>query len=298
MPEFLDQPVAIAGAGAVAQALGRLLVDRGARVTAVGSRDRTHALQAAGFIGGGALATTYSDLPWYARHILVAVSDRAIETVAGELAAAGLDDGVAVHTCGALGPEVLAALARQDVSCGLLHPLQTVTGGEQGVRDIPGCRFAVAGDAPAVEWAEWVVRLAGGVPLRIREESLSAYHAAAVMAGNYIVGLLDAAVILMRNAGVDEREALDALAPLARASLENTLAAGPAKALTGPIARGDAATVRAHLRAAEKAWPGVARLYRGAGLHVLELARRGSSAPEAALREIRDMLLETGDANE
>jgi predicted short-subunit dehydrogenase-like oxidoreductase (DUF2520 family) len=120
------------------------------------------------------------------------------------------------------------------------------------------------------------------------------------MASNYIVTMIDAAVVLMGLAGVPPETALPALGPLIRASVENSLRVGPAAALTGPIERGDVRTVAAHVDALDGALEGaldtplesVRQLYRQAGLHAIEVARRKSPGGdrETGRREIERLL--------
>jgi predicted short-subunit dehydrogenase-like oxidoreductase (DUF2520 family) len=283
--------IGIAGAGRVAQALGRLLAASGEPVAAVASRNPEHAEAAAAFIGAGAVAVPLDRLPAHAGRILIAVSDDAVAEVASRLAAAGMSDGAALHTCGAFGPEVLQPLEERGVSCGVLHPLQTIASPEQGVRALPGAAFAISGGGQAAAWAARICRLVRCEPLHIAPERMPLYHAAAVMASNNVTGLIDAAVILMKAAGIDEKTALSALAPLVRASVENALALGAEQALTGPIQRGDVETVRRHAGHLAGVSPSASDLYRSAGLHVLELARRRGLA-EPAAREIERVLRE------
>jgi len=283
------EPVAIAGAGKMGQALGRLLRERGEIVAAVASRRPEQAMAAASFVGGGAIAAACRDLPRYATRILIAVPDEAIPDVARVLAEAGLHGGAALHTCGARGPEVLAPLAAVGVSCGALHPLQTVASPEHGVRALQGVAFAIDGEGAARAWAEQIVALLGGLVLRVPARAKPLYHAAAVLAGNCLVTLMSAAVILMKEAGVEESLALRALAPLARTSVENAAQLGPPAALTGPIARGDAATVRTHLDALRQAPASVANLYRAAGRATVELARQ-RGLPDDAAHAIEELL--------
>lgn len=273
--------IGIAGAGRVARALGRAL-----QAGVIASRNPEHAVEAAAFTG--AEAVELAELPRRAERILIAVSDDAVTAVAQQLAEAGMSGGAALHTSGALGPEALASLAARGVACGVLHPLQTIASGEQS---LAGVAFAIAGEGEAARWATGICGLLGGVSLRIAPGGMPLYHAAAVMASNNVTGLIDAAVILMKAAGIDEKTALGALGPLVRAGVENTLALGPGAALTGPIERGDVETVRRHLRSFADVPPSVAGLYRAAGLHVLEVARRGGLA-EAKAREIERLLRE------
>jgi predicted short-subunit dehydrogenase-like oxidoreductase (DUF2520 family) len=137
-----------------------------------------------------------------------------------------------------------------------------------------GASFAVGGDGDAVEWAEEIVRAAGGTPLRIREDGFASYHAGAVMAGNALVAAIDAAVVLLGEAGVDRPAALRAIRPLCLTSAQNALEIGPEAALTGPVQRGDVETIRTHTAALASSPPYVAELYRASGRALLEIAKR------------------------
>ncbi len=274
--------IGIAGGGRIAQAFGRLLRERGEPVVAVASREPEHAAAAARFIGCP-LALSYAELASRVSRVLIAVPDDALVPVAAALAT-GLKGGVALHTCGSRGPEALAALAAGGVSCGALHPLQTVATPEQGLAALPGAAFAITAEGPAAAWAERIVTLLNGLVLRIAAERRPLYHAAAVMAGNYVVGLVDAAVMLMKAAGVEQELALRALAPLVRAASANALALGPEKALTGPIERGDIETVALHWKALALEAAPLRDFYRAAGLHLVTLARRRGLPEASAVR--------------
>jgi len=268
-----------------------MLHARGEPVAFVASRTIEHAVSAAAFIAGpagaggdaGVKAVSYSELARHASRILIAVPDSALEAVAATL---HLQSGIVLHTCGSKGPEALQALADRGVFCGAIHPLQTISNPEPGASALDGAAFAISGDAPSRAWAERIAHIANGRILRISAEHRPLYHAAAVMASNYITALLSAAQTLLIAADVDPQEALQALCPLARTSLDNALREGPIAALTGPIERGDVSTIAAHL-AVLKDFPGpIPALYRAAGLQTLELARRkGLSAGRAAATE-------------
>jgi predicted short-subunit dehydrogenase-like oxidoreductase (DUF2520 family) len=269
-------PIGIAGAGRLGQALGRLLHLRGQPIAAIAGRDPTRTRAAANFIDMDVHPVSYADLPSHASRILICVPDDALPGVACTLAAAPERISVVLHTCGSRGPDALAALADREASCATLHPLQTIATPVQGVADLPGSSFGITGSGEGEDWALEIVRLLDGHPLTIAPGSRPLYHAAAVMASNYIVTTIDAAVTLMGLAGVAPEPALQALGPLVRASVENSLTLGPSPALTGPIERGDDQTVAAHLRALDNAPESVRQLYRQAGLHAIEIARRKS----------------------
>jgi predicted short-subunit dehydrogenase-like oxidoreductase (DUF2520 family) len=273
---------AIVGTGRVAQALGRLMTQAGTPPLAIAGRTTAHAQRAAAFIGPAVKAARIRDIPGLADRILIAVVDDAIPSVVDDLADGGLRGGIALHTSGAHGPRLLDALAVRGVSCGVLHPLQTIADPELGVLALHGASFAVGGDAAAVEWAEEIVRTASGTPLRIREDGFASYHAGAVMAGNAVIAAIDAAVVLLGAAGVEPRAALDAIRPLCLTSAQNALDIGPEAALTGPVQRGDAETIRTHTAALANSPPYVAELYRASGHALLEIAKRRGLAKESA----------------
>ena len=275
--------VGIAGAGRVAQAFGKALQSIGVRVDSVASRDPQHAQSATAFLGGGAVPVSYRELASRASHVLIAISDHAIRTVAKEIARDPGRIRVALHTSGSYGPELLESLSETGVSCGSIHPMQTISDGTRGAEALRNIAYSVSGSPVAVAWAERIVASLHGQVLPISPDSRHLYHAAAVMASNYIAALIDAAQEFLEIAGIPQDAALSALAPLIRTSVENCIASGPLKALTGPIVRGDAATVAAHLAALQKADASARNLYKAAGLHALRMAdQRGLKYAESA----------------
>jgi predicted short-subunit dehydrogenase-like oxidoreductase (DUF2520 family) len=287
--------IGIAGSGAVAQALGRLLCDVGLPVVAVASRSSANARRAAEFMGSGVQPVAVQELPRCAHRVIVATADEGITATARVLSAAGFVKGMALHTCGSRGPEALAPLREAGVECGVLHPLQTIPTPEQGSESLRGIAFALAGDAGATRWGAEIIAALGGRELRINPEDMAVYHAGAVLASNVLVAVVDAALRTMARAGVARGEALAAIAPLCRTSLENALRLGPEAALTGPVARGDSETVRAHVSALSSGASDVADLYRSGGSCLLDMAaRRG--LPDAAIRAVAAALrTQSGD---
>ena len=277
---------AIVGTGRVAQALGRLLADAGVPIVAVAGRTPDHAQRAAAFIGPEVEAARIRDIPSLSDRILIAVADAGIPSVVDDLSDGSVRGGIALHTSGAHGPMLLDALAVRGVSCGVLHPLQTVADRERGVAALRGAHFGIGGGAAAVDWAEQLVAAVGGTPLRIRDQGFASYHAGAVMASNAVVAAIDAAVVLLGASGVDRSAALQALRPLCLTSAQNAFDIGPEAALTGPVQRGDAETIRTHAAALASSPRHVADLYRASARALLDIARRrGLSETSAAAVE-------------
>lgn len=287
-----SHPIAVIGSGRVASSLARVLRERGAPLHFISGRDLEHARAAAAFAGEGVEALPFEAIAGASQRVIIAVSDDAITPVAEQLARAGFTQGIVLHTCGSFGPEALVPLVEAGVSTGALYPLQTFPTPEQGARSLPGAYFAISGDPAATAWARELVALIPGNVIAVKSGASALFHAAAVMACNYQMTLLDAALEAMECAGASREEALAALSPIARATLENALTMGPQAALTGPIARGDAATVRRNLDALRAASRPSQDLYRAAGLRTIPIAvRRG--LPATAAHAIQNELEKT-----
>ncbi len=165
------------------------------------------------------------------------------------------------------GPVVLHAsgglshlLLRPHRPAGSLHPLQTFPGPEHRIPNLEGIPAAVAGDAEAVAQARDLATSLGMSPFEVTGDR-RLYHAACVLAGNFTTVLLAEAARLLTSAGCDAVDPIATLEPLVRASLENTKTLGARNALTGPAARGDHATVQAHLQALAHTHPELQPLY-------------------------------------
>jgi predicted short-subunit dehydrogenase-like oxidoreductase (DUF2520 family) len=214
--------------------------------------------------------------------LILAVPDDRLEEVARGVASAGpAPPGcVAFHLAGALTTEVLAPLHAAGYAVGSLHPLQTVADPWSGADRLVGAAFAIAGEPEALAAARRLIRALRGTPLVVPPSLRPLYHAAAVFASNYFVALVAVAARLLKQAGIPDSEALPAILPLVRGTLDNLEHLGISAALTGPIARGDVDTVRRHLA---RLSPKERTLYSALGLEALELAKAaGLDARRAA----------------
>lgn len=195
-----------------------------------------------------------------AETIVLCVPDAEIATAAAAVAGAARYVG---HTSGAT---PLGALEPAGAEAFGLHPLQTVP--EHGA-DLRGCGCAVAGSTPAaLAVARGLAERLGMQPFEVRDDQRPAYHAAASMASNYLVTLEWAAETLARRAGVDAP-----LGPLVRTTVENWIEHGPQAALTGPISRGDEATVTRQRDAVATTAPELLSLFDVMAERTRELAR-------------------------
>jgi predicted short-subunit dehydrogenase-like oxidoreductase (DUF2520 family) len=194
--------------------------------------------------------------------LLLTVPDSELPGLVNGLAATGAvrRGTIVVHTSGANGVAILAPLTERGCIPLAIHPAMTFTGADEDIARLADSCFGVtAADEIGYAIAQSLVLEIGGEPFGVREDARTLYHAALAHASNHIVTVLADALDALRAAlsgqellgqelvvdapgGLAER----IVGPLARAALENTLQRGQA-ALTGPVARGDAAAVAGHL---------------------------------------------------
>ena len=277
--------LAIVGAGRAGSALAVALAARGYRIAAVASRDPRRAGVLAGRVGAAVAATPVAAMR-AADVTLVAVPDAEIVRVAAAVGASGaaLGGRGAVHLCASRGPEALAALRGTGAAVGAVHPLQALAG-ERSAPLLEGSLMAVEADPPLDAVLQRLAADLGCRPVTIAPGARPLYHAAAVLAANGPLALLDAGAELLSAAGVAAGRAGEVpfsadppvalaeagLIALMRGALANAERAGVRAALTGPITRGDGVTIAAHLTALGRR-PEVARLYRAIGRATLHLA--------------------------
>jgi predicted short-subunit dehydrogenase-like oxidoreductase (DUF2520 family) len=280
--------VLIVGPGRMGTALGYALVQSGAveTLTVCGRRPEppSHPL----FIQG--LASYVFGLAPPAEDtgaVFLAVPDDVVPEMAHALAAQGAPPlgCAAFHLSGALATDVMAPLHARGYEVGSLHPLQAVANPVTAAERIAGSWLAVTGTPGAVAVARRLAAALGSPVLTVAETRRPLYHAAAVMASNFLPPLLDAACRMLERAGVPHEEALPALLPLVRGTLANIEEVGLEAAVTGPIPRGDLETVGLHLRALED---DDRRLYVLLGRKLAQLA--GRHLDEDTRREILELL--------
>jgi predicted short-subunit dehydrogenase-like oxidoreductase (DUF2520 family) len=290
--------VSIVGAGKVGQAVGSLLRDAGVRIAGVSCRDDDKAAAAA-LATGGRPETDPAAAARDADIVLLTVPDDAIGVVADEIASRdGFRAGqVVAHLSGTRGLDVLAPALEAGAGVACLHPIQSFASAAHARKVLPGTFFGVTADGEARDVANEIVSLLGGVSVDVRDEQKTLYHAAAVVASNYLVALEDIAASLLVEAGFDEGTASRALFPLVRGTVANIREFGTARALTGPVARGDVETVRIHLDALAALSADRLRMYKVLGRHALTIAWESGRLDEGEYEALGSLLAED-DASE
>jgi predicted short-subunit dehydrogenase-like oxidoreductase (DUF2520 family) len=233
---------ALIGPGRAGATIALALVARGYRATAVAGRapDAPSTVTTAACLD--AEAVLVSKVGRGASIVIIATPDAAIGATATAVAPSLARNALVVHLAGSRGLDVFEPLRelRPDIRVGALHPLQSLPSVSIGLERLPGSWAAIAGDAQVTELAE-ALELR---PFTVADDQRARYHATAVVASNHLVALLGQVERLAAAADVP----FAAFAPLAEASLANVFGLGARAALTGPVARGDLATVADHLR--------------------------------------------------
>jgi predicted short-subunit dehydrogenase-like oxidoreductase (DUF2520 family) len=276
--------VGIVGAGAVGTALGVAISRAGWPVVAVASRDASRRERFRTLVPGARAFVEPASILDDVELAILTVPDDAIPEVVDSMR---LYSGQAlVHTSGILGAEVLEPAAAAGSQVGAFHPLVSFTSDvERSVEAIKGATIALEGDDRLMGLLADLAVALGAVPVRLPRGSKAAYHAAAVLASGGLVALLDAIVTLGAAAGMDQRGSLAVYGRLVEQTLANARAIGVNAALTGPVARGDAGTVEAHLAALRRLAPDSVELYLAAARRELRLTEeRGTLSPEQVER--------------
>jgi predicted short-subunit dehydrogenase-like oxidoreductase (DUF2520 family) len=281
----------VVGAGPVATALAGALRLGGVPVLGLWARSPAAARTASATAGVAGFSAAPPDLLLEADVVVLAVRDDAIAAVARTLIGSALVNRhhVLLHCSGVISAEEAFAGVKGEVrGTGTLHPLRAIPDGRAAMRALRGTVFGVEGDEAGRQTASALVAAVGGKPLELHGPQMAAYHAAAAVASNYLVVLLDLAAGLFARAGVEADNAVAALLPLVESTLGNIAERGTTAALTGPVRRGDAGTVARHVEVLAD-HPGDLALYRALGRRALEIARR-AGAPEASLTELERLL--------
>lgn len=248
--EHSDAPrlrVAVIGVGRVGSVMGAALSRAGHLIVAGSGVSDESTRRAARLLPGVSLVPA-DEAVGQADLVLLTVPDDQLSSLIGGLAATGAwqPGQLAVHTSGAHGIAIFAPAAAAGVVGMALHPVMTFAGRSEDLLRLDGAAFGVTAPPEFRPVAETLVLELGGEPVWVPESARAAYHAALSMGSNHLVTLVNDSSDVLRASGVEDPVRL--LGPLLNAALDNALRLGD-EALTGPVSRGDRATIEAHLAA-------------------------------------------------
>jgi predicted short-subunit dehydrogenase-like oxidoreductase (DUF2520 family) len=283
----------IIGAGRVGRTLARLWRENGVfEVQDVLDRTAEGAHAAIAFIGGGRQVREFGDMRAAAMWMVTPPDSRIVSCCEALAASCLLRSGdIVFHCSGSLASLEMAGAARLGACVASVHPLKSFAEPAAAAASFAGTWCAAEGNSRALEILRPAFERIGAKVTEIAPEHKTLYHAASVIACNYLVALVEVSVQCYERAGITREVALEIAAPLVRETADNVFRLGTAQALTGPIARGDYAVVMQHLGAL-KAWdPDLGDLYRRLGAVALDLSRKQGEAGSEALARLAELLL-------
>ena len=269
--------VYIIGMGAVGAGLAKTFIARDVALAGLWNRGAQGAQRAAAFLGRTVDHGEFGEALADAEVVLLCVSDSAVAEVADKLRVftALRRDAVIAHVSGCLTHDSLGEFGGRGRAS--LHPLAACPNAEAAARVLPTAHYVFEGDDGALSRLRPLVAAIGADMQTIATTAKARYHGAAVMASNLLVALLESAVDEAAAAGLPDGRR--ALLDLAAGALERLRETDGPNALTGPIRRGDAATVAQNLAALS---PEARAVYRVLSVKALQLAKQAGLAAEHA----------------
>ncbi len=280
---------AIVGCGKVGTALAIFLTRAGYRSAGFASKSLSSAKHLADIV----FSDYFSDAPWditpHADVVFITTPDGAIKDTCDNISQhkGFIDNTVVMHCSGALSSSALSSAKTCGAWIGSMHPLQSFASVDHKTNPFQGIIVSVEGEGPAVDTAKTIAADLGGTVVTLLTAAKTLYHASAVVASNYLVTLLDLAVRLMEEAGVNRQDAFNLLKPLIEGTLSNIGKVGIKKALTGPIARGDIKTVQKHIEEIEIKKPELLPLYKMLAFYTIDIAGAGGLISELSIKELK-----------
>ncbi|MBI5787354.1 MAG: DUF2520 domain-containing protein [Candidatus Schekmanbacteria bacterium] len=284
--------ISIIGAGKVGTSIGYLVYRQGYPLAVIASRTIESAQRAVKFIGAGRAITDPLEAAKSSQILFITTPDRTIEAVCNDIAGNnGFCAGqIVVHCSGALSSDILEPARRYGALIASLHPLQTFANPQEAVKLFAGSYCTFEGDSGAREILKKLVTDLSGHFLEINSKDKILYHAAAVIACNYLVTLISGSLQVYEAIGIAFAEAYRALKPLIAGTLHNIEQVGIPQALTGPIARGDWEIIQNHLQALTQDIPQLVDLYKILAEHTIPLAEAKGGIDSQAAEKLRKFL--------
>ncbi|CDC96171.1 putative uncharacterized protein [Roseburia sp. CAG:380] len=282
--------IGIIGAGKVGTTLGRYLSMHGRDVGGFYSRTRESADEAATFVGTGTY-TTLHELTQDNDIIFITTPDGVIAHVWEALLKENLDHHIICHFSGSLTSYVFSDRERAGALGISMHPMYAFSDKFHSYEQFHTAYLTLEGDPEAVAVMKPMWEELGHHVLTLKAEDKIKYHAAAAMASNEMLGLMQASIDVLSECGFAEEDSMALLRPLVEGNIASMLKKGCVNALTGPVERGDAQTVEKHLQALAGSKAG--RIYQSLGSTMVELAGRRN--PDRDYTPIRKLFEENAD---
>ena len=280
--------IGIIGAGTVGTALSRRLYEYGYPVVAVSSRTLASAQKLAETIPDCQVSDNNQTVADTAEFVFITTPDDAIATVVSGLT--WHEGQNVVHCSGADSARSLEPAKKYGAEVGAFHPLQTFASVKQAIDNIAGSTFALEADEPLLSTLKEMAGALNGYWIELKAEDKVLYHAAAVIACNYLVTLVKMATDLWQTFDVPRDQATRALLPLLRGTINNIENVGIPQCLTGPLARGDTGTIKKHINALKESAPSLLSAYYELGRQTIPIAEEKGRINSQQTEELRAIL--------
>jgi predicted short-subunit dehydrogenase-like oxidoreductase (DUF2520 family) len=257
---------------------------------AVSSRGETSARQLAQLIGCHAFGHNQGVVD-AAELIFITTPDDVIATIANEVQWHATQS--VVHCSGADSTQSLEPARKAGAQVGVIHPLQTFASAKEAIDNIPGSTFALEAEEPLLTLLKGVANVLGGHWIELASEDKVIYHAAAVIACNYLVTLVKLATDLWQTFNIPPKEAVQALLPLIRGTIHNIETVGIPQCLTGPVDRGDIGTINKHIEALHNVAPAILPTYLDLGLQTIPVALDKGRINQEQAQDLREIMKQT-----
>lgn len=276
------------GAGKVGTALAVGLSRIGYHISAVYSRSLTSAERLAGLLPGCHIYQNAQQVADTSNMVFITTPDDSIHQIAGQIH--WQHGKYVLHCSGALSLDALEKAQQNGAETGSLHPLQSFASIDQAINNLPGSTFALEGNEQLLSMLKQTVTLLGGRAIELKAGDKALYHAAAVLTSNYTVTLLRMAAVLWESFGIPQTEAVTALLPLLKGTVNNIESIGLPDCLTGPIARGDLDTIRKHMEDIAAKCPALLSAYKEMGLQTIPIAVASGGIDKEKARMLSSIL--------
>lgn len=283
--------ISIIGAGRLGTSLGLALSKKGYRIRALSCRTLSSAEESRQIIGEGIASTDNIETARHGQLTLICLPDEEISKVARALANSGIDwqKKWVFHCSGLLSSDELKPLKARGAWTASFHPLQSLAQKKTSPKQFETIYFGVEGCGQALTLAKKIIEQLGGYLLLLQTKDKVLYHTSCSIASNYLVVLLDMATSLLKQIGLEEKEAFHILLPLIKGTLHNVKKLNTREALSGPIIRGDQKSVQKHLEAL-RGFPSLHETYRQLARQALEIAKRDKKLIFSKIRVLKDLL--------
>lgn len=294
----------VIGAGRVGTTVSYTLAEKelpNIKLRAISSRSTESLNRAKKILGSKAAGVIFtresSKAVSLANCILICTPDDVIDSVCSDIfkdKSKDFKNYYAIHFSGSKSLEVLNSARAAGAEIASIHPLKSFASIEEAIKSLPGTIFGITySSTESKKMAEFLVKSLGGEIIEVENNKKPLYHAAACVASNYLVTLINYAVLIHKKMGIKPEDSLKGLMGLVEDTVSNIKKMGTEKSLTGPIARGDVGTIKEHVKSFNEFFSKEdSALYRMMGIETSKIAHQNKWIKESTVEELKEILKE------